>query len=486
MENKEHISTLLKWGRVPLTEEDGQSNFVAIGSTGSGKTIVIRLLMQSVLPDVGKGLGHRALIYDAKHDLMPILSAYVNRDCIKTFHPYDTRGVSWHISKDVQDSATAIEFVFAIVPETSSDSNPFFRNATRHIAWGVVMSFILSKLDWSFADLLRALRSEELCKRILRRHSQTSFLARQYLREPKLASDIFATIASAMMLYEPVASSWEHAPERLSIRDCIERELIVILGNAEVGRVATERINCVLCKLWSDQVLAQPEYTSNTYWGFFDELSEAGPLTHLASFAKKARSKGGRLCIAYQSIAGLQNPKLYGQFVTDDMMSNFANRFIGRLECPTTAAYVSNFIGEQEVEQRSRTSSSGSKGSNSVTYSNVTKKTVLPSELMAMQHCGSKSGLTGLFKLRSTDPYWDKIDAKELFGSMLIPKAHDVPEFIPRSGHLQLLEPWSKEQIEHFAPRISRQKDSKRKNEQAPGRNLQSERDDLDDLDLYQ
>ena len=370
MDTKKIVSTAMKWGTVLLGEEDAESHFVAIGSTGSGKTIVLRLLMQSVLPSVGQGHGQRALIYDAKQDLLPILSAFVNRNCIKTFHPYDARGVSWHIADDVQDSATAMQLVFTLVPESGADSNPFFRNAARHIAWGVVVSFILSKLDWSFADLLRALRSQKLCKRVLRRHPHTEFLVSQYMREPKLASDIFATIAASMMLYEPVASSWEHASERLSIRDCIQKELVVVLGNAEVSRVATERINCVLCKLWSDQVLAQQEYSTNTYWGFFDEISEAGPLLHLASFAKKARSKGGRLCIAFQSIAGLQNPKNFGQFLTDDLMANFANRFIARLECPLTANYVSNFIGEQEIEQKSRTSSSGSKASNSVTYSN--------------------------------------------------------------------------------------------------------------------
>jgi DNA helicase HerA-like ATPase len=36
-----------------LPADEATKHFLAVGTTGSGKTIVLRLLMQSALPDIG-------------------------------------------------------------------------------------------------------------------------------------------------------------------------------------------------------------------------------------------------------------------------------------------------------------------------------------------------------------------------------------------------------------------------------------------------
>ncbi|MGV2342203.1 MAG UNVERIFIED_CONTAM: type IV secretion system DNA-binding domain-containing protein [Planctomycetaceae bacterium] len=53
-----------------------REHFLAVGTTGSGKTVVMRLLMQSVLPEIGSGNDVRAVIYDAKQDMMSILQQH--------------------------------------------------------------------------------------------------------------------------------------------------------------------------------------------------------------------------------------------------------------------------------------------------------------------------------------------------------------------------------------------------------------------------
>ncbi len=65
-----------QWGPFQFTDEDAEAHFLALGTTGSGKTLILRLLQQSVLSYVGQGLGYRGLCYDAKQDMYPILSAY--------------------------------------------------------------------------------------------------------------------------------------------------------------------------------------------------------------------------------------------------------------------------------------------------------------------------------------------------------------------------------------------------------------------------
>ena len=64
----------LWWGMMKLPSRVATSHFAIVGSTGSGKTISIRLLMQSILPNIGTGKDQRALIYDAKQDMVSILA----------------------------------------------------------------------------------------------------------------------------------------------------------------------------------------------------------------------------------------------------------------------------------------------------------------------------------------------------------------------------------------------------------------------------
>jgi type IV secretory pathway TraG/TraD family ATPase VirD4 len=482
MENPIAAKSKVMWGRASLTEDDLGSHFLAVGSSGSGKSLMLRLLMQSVFESVGDGNGIHGLVYDAKRDMLPILSAFVKPQFIKTFSPFDQRGVGWATYKDVTDSVRAIELAHTLVPNNKNGGDDFFRNAVCDLLWGNIVSFILSGQDWVLADLLRVMRSQRLCKRVLKRHPETEFLVDTYLCEPKLAMHIFSSVSSFCQLYQPIAASWLHAKEQLSIEECVANELVVILGNHEVGRTTIQSVNRVLCKIYTDYVLAQPEYTKNRFWFFFDEISEAGPMRHLASFAKLARSKGGRLCIAFQSIAGLQNEKMFGAHVTTDMLSNFSNRFVGRVEDPETARWCSDYIGEQDAQQISKTRSTGPQSSSSVTTSKINQKTVLPSEFLSIEHCGIVTGLSGLFKLRTTDPYWDRIDPQKLFKQMLIPKAEGVQEFIPRSAATQLLQPWSPEREAQFAPRVLRTKRSERP--KSVNHSLAADIDPFDDIDL--
>lgn len=468
MGNQAKVLTNLKWGRSPLSEDDKSGHFLAVGATGSGKTLILRTLLQSALSEVGKGKGVHGLVYDAKLDMMPILSSFVDRRLIKNFNPFDERGVAWKIHLDIDTPVKALQLTYNLVPERHSHSESFFENAVREHIWAVIVSFNLSGTEWTFADLFRVLSNVRLLKRVIRRHPQTEFVYSMYLTEPKLSKDIIASIAACCARYRQIAACWEHAKESISIRECIENEYVAILGNYEIARIAMQRINCVLSNCYTDQVLFLPEYNGNTFWVVFDELSEAGYMPHLIPFVKKSRSKGGVLLIAFQALPGLQSDRMYSQHGTDDLLGNISNRFIARIEDTTSARWLSDYIGEQDAEQISRTHSFG-KGGSSETRSKANQKTILPSEFMSIPHCGPRAGLTGLFKLRSTDAFWDRLDANKLFNEVLLPAAKDVPAFIERPSAHQHLEPWTPEEIERYAPMPKR--DRRRDGHEKPREN---------------
>ena len=480
------VYTKLRWGRSPLTENDETSSFLAVGASGSGKTVIVRSLMQTVLSDVGDGNGTHALVFDPKNDAMSILATFVDLSRVKLFNPLDSRCVNWDTAKDIRSPLECNQLAWALVPRLDQDS--FFERAVRSIIRNSAMSFNLSKLPWTLADLLRTLRDKETYARILLRHPQTAHIVRRFLTDPKLSSDIDATLESICGEFEPLAACFERATEKVSIKDCIENEAVAVIGNYETCRESIQRLNLVLTSIYTHRVLSLPDYSPNRYWQFYDEVSEAGPLKHLSSFSKLARSKGGRLILTFQSLAGLQNTRLFGREGTEDMLSNFGNRFIGRVEDPTTAKWLSDYIGEQDVEQISRTSSFGKGASSSETRSRQNQRTLLPSEFMSIPHAGRQSGITGLFKLRSTVAYWDHIDGTKLFDDLLLPKAEAVSGFIERESEDQYLMPWSPEQERLFAPELGQSLKKDKKISQQHGKTigdaLDIELDSDPDIDL--
>ena len=201
----------------------------------------------------------------------------------------------------------------------------------------------------------------------------------------------------------------------------------------------------------------------------------------LPSLLKKGRSKGARVGIAFQSISGLRDPKLFGQQVTDDILGQISNRFCGRVECHETAEFLSRLMGDAEFRQVSESrSQSKQRLTTSKNWQPAIRRAMLPSEFMSIAPCGFKNGLTGLFTTRSDLPTWDVLPARLLFNQLLIPAADDVPEFIPRDPYSQFVQPWTPELESIFAPRQELRKD----NTISPdGQSLDPE-NDLDSFDL--
>ncbi|MEY3225885.1 MAG: hypothetical protein RLZZ536_504 [Planctomycetota bacterium] len=436
-----------------LPADEATKHFLAVGTTGSGKTIVLRLLMQSALPDIGTGNDTRAIIYDAKQDMMSILASIVDPGLICTTNPFDQRGASWCLWQDVSEPRVAVEIAFTLIPR-EHESQPFFSDAARHLTYGVMTSFMLSGREWEFADLVRTLRSQRILKQVLRQHDYTREIIHLYFRDKRLLSNIMSTIATKMLPFEPIAAAWESAEQRFAMEDWIQQEQALILGNSETSRAAIDAINRCIFKRACDLTLSLPESFTRSNWFIVDEVSEAGKHDSLVSLLKKGRSKGAKVVLATQSISGLRDQKMYGPHFTDEILGQIGNRFIGRLECPETAEWLSRLIGDQEVVQINRGSSSTSgkehSSSSSVNRSTAVRRAVLPAELMSIPGANSSRGISGYYLLREGGCYFTTISGNRVFGDWLEPANPNVPDFIPRDVHSQYLQPWTDERAAAF------------------------------------
>lgn len=471
------VARNIQFGNFELPPEVATNHFLFAGTTGSGKTTLLRLLMQSTLAEIGTGRDTRAMVYDAKQDIVPLLAALAPDARIVISHPLDERGVAWDVHHDIREPQVAIEFAFNLIPH-QPESQPFFTDASRHLVFGVVTSFMLSGVEWTLGDLIRVLKSKRLLKAILKKHPETRELVALYLCEDRLAANILSTVATKLLPFGPLVAAWDHARERISLQTWSESEMIWVLGNSEISRTSLQTLNRCMFKRASDLTLNQSESATRRNWFIVDELADISRLEGLVSLAKKGRSKGSCLALAFQSLAGLRDQHMYGPHATEEVLAQFGHKAIGRLECATSAEWASLLVGDQEIEQVSRSTTTARQGdSKTVNHQMVVRRAMLPSEFMDFEPCNVTNGLTAVFFIPSAGVSPETLDGPKLFRQWLTPPRDDVPTFVPRPIDCQNLRPWSDERHQYFGVPLKPERQPQREaaNQRRPAK-------DLDDL----
>jgi hypothetical protein len=97
----------LRFGNVLLPEAAATSHFLFVGTTGSGKSILQRLLMRDVLLGIRPGTDRRAFVFDAKGDMCAFLRRAEVSCPVLSLNPFESRefAVAWDIAKDVTSPA---------------------------------------------------------------------------------------------------------------------------------------------------------------------------------------------------------------------------------------------------------------------------------------------------------------------------------------------------------------------------------------------
>src|SRR5262245_34955293 len=111
-------------GGVPLDPRVSELNHVLIGASASGKTTLQRLYWQYFLPRIVPGEDRRAILYDYKRDVLPLISPLVHVPIVN-MDPFDARGVPWDIAADITTPADAAQFAATVSPMVDY-TNQFF------------------------------------------------------------------------------------------------------------------------------------------------------------------------------------------------------------------------------------------------------------------------------------------------------------------------------------------------------------------------
>ncbi|MFO0842345.1 MAG: type IV secretion system DNA-binding domain-containing protein [Gemmataceae bacterium] len=428
------------FGAVLVATARAVLHFLFLGAPGSGKSLLIQLIMQRALPEVREGSDTRALVYDHKGELLSLLAAMGVP--FKSLNMFDARSVAWDMAQDVTDEVLAGAVVEVLFPPNERASQPFFDDAARALAKAVIVSFIeCNPGAWTFRDVVFTLRSKERIRRVLERTPEGREVLALYFANEKVLLDVMSTVANKTDPYVAIAAAFDSAGEKVSLRDWAEGSYVLVLGNSHVARPSVKAMNEAIFKRLSQLLLEQPTSRTRRTWIFLDELRQAGRLDGLNALAVEGRSRGVVLVLGTQDVEGLR--AVYGEEEADELLGVVGNKALLRVASPETAKWASDVVGEQEVMEVGVTTSE--RGGASWSEQRVKREAVLPSQLLDLPPTDPANGLHGYY-LSPGIGCWRATLSGDYLTRTLVPADPGTPDRVERPREQLRLRPWTEEE----------------------------------------
>jgi type IV secretory pathway TraG/TraD family ATPase VirD4 len=361
------------------------------------------------------------------------------------------------MGRDITSPASALQTSSLLIPEERAGTgNPFFVLAAQNLLRGVLLSFLQTVgTDWTFRDVLLALRFEERMCQVLEKTMEGRAILDQFFQPGETLQGIRAMLATKLAPFEVIVAAWDTATEKVSLAEFIEGEFVLVLGNDESTRTALDAINRVLFQRLSELILSQDESRTRQTWLFLDEVREAGRLEGLSRLMTKGRSKGACVALGFQAIEGMR--EVYGNNVAAEIAGLCNNKAILRLESPVSAQWGSSLFDKvEEIDRReSRSWSRNGRGilpslgrSRTLAEQRLTTDAVMASEIMTLPPTGPENGLNGYFMTRARGAYTASIPWNQL---KWMPNRPEVfADVSPRPESSQYLREWTSEDLERL------------------------------------
>jgi len=446
-------------GRALMTFWAGQWNHVKdnfhrfhyaiVGTTRSGKSLLLTLFVRSILPRVTPHSDQRIVLVDPKNELHTALFADAKVP-VHFFLPSDERSSRLELSRDFKCPAAVVQLTEALVPDAPEDKDKFFKIAQRQILAGLIDSLNVTHPGaWDLADVVRIMENRAYMEQVLGRTYATRSKLR-FMKEPRTSANIEATLETTLNSLRIMAAMWSRTGQRsFSLTDFVKGESILVLGRDPKYAALLDPINTLILTQLFGLLLSQSDSQTRRTYLVIDELTVAGgedkPLPGLKDVCERGAARGVVVVVAYQSYADVK--ALYKES-GDAVLGMLQNRIFLRADDTPTAEFASKLFGKSRkwIKITSDGTTWGEHGSRSHTESDhYHEEDVVPYEkFFELRPASPEDGITGYWlsppPRRSSTPFHLPGD---WIAQNLPKRSEDVEPYLQRPDHHQHLEPFN-------------------------------------------
>jgi hypothetical protein len=368
-----------------IPEESESLHFVAIGSTGTGKSTAIKELLFTA-----KSRGDRLVICDPDGGYSNVFMSASD----VLINPFYSQSVKWDYLAEIKDPYDNMLLASMVIPEHNKDDE--WRKYARQLLSSLSEKWIANELGTSdeFFDFLTTGQQSELAAL-----SQGTAAARFFEDgNDRMLGSILGTMTPFL---EPMRHLKNIQGEPFSIREWLHNGQ----GSLYIPYKATQ-ISALqgLISAWLGlsiyETLSMPIDEKRRIWFLADEVDAIGRIIGLKDALSRLRKFGGRVVLGFQSISQLR--LVYGDAEANTIIENCGNKLILRCDSSErggTADFASRLIGQREVRWQQQSTTNGANGSTSYSTQEKTEYAVMASEVSQLPN------LAGYLKI-ANHPTW--------------------------------------------------------------------------------
>ncbi len=350
--------------RIPKQLES--SHILLMGDTGSGKSNAIRQILRQV-----EQRAETAIVYDPAGEFAQEFYRPERGDLI--LNPLDERCPYWNLESELYGHGTADAIAAAMLPEKEFEKG-FFTDAPRR-----VLARLLSSRP-SVRQLLGWMSDPAEIEKRLEGTPQAAYL-------DKAAGPQRAGVLASLNM---IADSLALLPEKDEKRDWFATERWGYMRTRWVFLTSKpsmrERI-LPLHSVWLDLLILRMmepcENPAKPVWFVLDELASLNKLPQIHTAVTENRKYGNPVVLGFQGRSQLE--KRYGQDA-EAMLSQPATKIFFKTSEPRAAKWISETLGEIEVERLKESRTPGLLGSTKQFAMEIaTKPLVMASEIAGLE-----------------------------------------------------------------------------------------------------
>ena len=348
--------------RIPRDAEN--KHFLIVGDTGSGKSSIIRQMLYQV-----DARGDSAIVYDPACEFVKQFYNPHRGDIV--LNPLDARMPYWNPSKELRRKAEAKALAVSLY-QPEGVTNRFFVEAPQKI----------------FAHLLSYLPTpEELIQwmsdpaEIDRRVKGTEYWMLIDPKAPQQRTGVLGSLNMSADSFRLLPKEDETASVWTATKWAETRRGWIFITSRPTMREALRP----LISLWIDtlvlRLLNEPMPDQKPVWFVIDELASLQRLPQLHTAITENRKSQNPVILGFQGRSQME--ARYGEDA-EAMLSQPATKIFLRTTEPRAAKWVSEAIGEVEIERLRETHFDGSRAGRNFALDRQTEPLVLPSEISGL------------------------------------------------------------------------------------------------------
>jgi type IV secretory pathway TraG/TraD family ATPase VirD4 len=348
--------------RIPRDAEN--KHFLIVGDTGSGKSSIIRQMLYQVA-----ARGDSAIVYDPACEFVKQFYNPHRGDIV--LNPLDARMPYWNPSKELRRKAEAKALAVSLY-QPDGVTNRIFVEAPQKI-----LAHLLSYLPTP-EELIQWMSDPA---EIDRRVKGTEYWMLIDPKAPQQRTGVLGSLNMSADSLRLLPKENETASVWTATKWAETRQGWIFITSRPTMREALRP----LISLWIDtlvlRLLNEPMADQKPVWFVIDELASLQRLPQLHTAITENRKSQNPVILGFQGRSQME--ARYGENA-EAMLSQPATKIFLRTTAPRAAKWVSEAIGEVEIERLRETHYDGTRAGRNFALDRQTEPLVLPSEISGL------------------------------------------------------------------------------------------------------